>query len=252
MHIERTAALIAALLLTACSRQEAPVEAGEADAPAGAASSPAAPDAAVSEPPAESGLAIKRGVVMTASDRSTFRPCDSQAELWMLDQTDGLLARTFAGEASTAPLMLYVEAYGERAPADAEGLPEAARAYPGAFVLEEVLYAAAQDAVKGCSAPPGAYVVAARGNEPFWAVEVNEDRMVWRQPEEPKEIAFGAPQTEDAEGAVRYVASGAGREVEVLIEAEPCRDSMSGEFFAYSAKAKLDSREFSGCARVGR
>jgi uncharacterized membrane protein len=252
MHIERKAAVVAALLLTACSRHEAPAERGDGAASPPASAAAAAPEAAMSEPPAESGLAIKRGVVMAASDRSTFRPCDSQAELWVLDQTDGLLVRTFGSEASTAPLVLYVEAYGERTPADAEGLPEAARAYAGAFVLEEVLYAAAQDAVKGCSAPPGAYVVAARGGEPFWAVEVNEDRIVWRQPEEPKEIAFGAPQTEDAEGAVRYVASGAGREVEVLIEAEPCRDSMSGEFFAYSAKAKLDAREFSGCARVGR
>jgi uncharacterized membrane protein len=252
MRIAGSAALIVALLLTACSRQEATGQPEQDDASPAAASPAAAPEAAMSEPPAESGLAIKRGVVMAASDRSTFRPCDSQAELWMLDQTDGLLARTFAGDASTAPLMLYVEAYGERAPPDAEGLPEAARAYAGVFVLEEVLYAAAQDAVKGCSAPPGAYVVAARGQEPFWAVEVNEDRIVWRQPDEPKEIAFGAPQTEDAEGAVRYLASGAGREVDVLIEAEPCRDSMSGEFFAYSAKAKLDTREFSGCARVGR
>jgi uncharacterized membrane protein len=252
MYIECRAAVIVALLLTACSRPETPDEADNADAPSGAASPATAPEPAMSEPPAESGLAIKRGVVMAASDRSTFRPCDSQAELWLLDQTDGLLARTFAGEASAAPLMLYVEAYGERAPADAEGLPEAARSYAGAFVLEEVLYAAAQDAVKGCSAPPGAYVVAARGTEPFWAVEVNEDRIVWRQPDEPKEIAFGAPQTEDAEGAVRYVASGAGHEVDVLIDAEPCRDAMSGEFFAYSAKAKLDAREFSGCARVGR
>jgi uncharacterized membrane protein len=242
-------------LLTACSRQETPAEAesAAADPPSAAAASPAAtPEPAMSEPPAESGLAIKRGVVSAGAERSTFRPCDSQAELWMLDQTDGLLARTFAGEASTAPLMVYVEAYGERAPADAEGLPEAARSYAGVFVLEEVLYAAAQGAVKGCSAPPGAYVVAARGTEPFWAVEVNEDRIVWRQPEEPKEIAFGAPQTEDAEGAVRYIASGAGHEVDVLIDAQPCRDAMSGEFFAYSAKAKLDAREFSGCARVGR
>jgi uncharacterized membrane protein len=252
MHIERTAALAIALLLAACSRQEAPADpAGVDESTASSASGAGTPAATTSEPPAESGLAIKRGVVMAAADRSTFRPCESQAELWLLDQTDGLLTRTFAAE-STAPLMLYVEAYGERAAPDAEGVPEAARAYPGAFVLEEVLYAALQDAVKGCSAPPGAYVVAARGTEPFWAVEVNEDRIVWRQPEEPKEIAFGAPQTEDAEGAVRYVASGAGHEVEVLIDAQPCRDAMSGEFFAYSAKAKLDARELSGCARVGR
>ena len=104
MHIERGAAIVVALLLVACSRQETP--AGPAEADISPAAPAATPDVAVSEPPAESGLAIKRGVVMAASDRSTFRPCDSQAELWLLDQTDGLLARTFGGEASTAPMIL--------------------------------------------------------------------------------------------------------------------------------------------------
>jgi uncharacterized membrane protein len=250
----RTACLSTVLVagvLAACARQEPPADTpapDETEAPAASV----APDPASAAPPAESGLAIKRGVMMVAQDRTTFRPCETEQEFWVLDQTDGVLARAFPSEGSNAPTMLYVEAYGERAPADAEGAPEAARAYAGVLVLEEVLYAGLQDAVKGCAAPPGAYVVAARGTEPFWAVEVNEDRIVWRQPDAPKEIAFGAPQTEDVEGAVRYVASGDGHEVEVLIDAEVCRDAMSGEYFAYSAKAKLDTREFSGCARVGR
>jgi len=34
--------------------------------------------------------------------------------------------------------------------------------------------------------------------------------------------------------------------------AQVCRDAMSGEFFAYSARAVLDGKEFNGCARVGR
>ena len=241
----------AALALAACARQEsAPGAADYSDA--AAASSAADADAAEPlpvEPPAESGLAIKRGVVMLARDRTTFRPCEERAELWVLDQTDGVLARTFAGDSATAPTMLYMEAYGERAPAD--DVPEA-RGYAGVLVLEEVLYAGLQDQVKGCGGAPANYIVAARGNEPFWAVEVAEDRIVWRQPEEPKELILSSPQTEDAEGAVRYRASGAGREVDVLIDAQPCRDSMSGEFFAYSAKALLDGREFSGCARVAR
>ena len=92
----------------------------------------------------------------------------------------------------------------------------------------------------------------ARGTEPFWAAEVGEAGIVWRQPAEPKEIALAAPQTQDSEGAVRYHASGNGHDLELLIDAQVCRDAMSGEFFAYSARAVLDTREFSGCARVGR
>jgi uncharacterized membrane protein len=109
-----------------------------------------------------------------------------------------------------------------------------------------------QGQVRGCDEPAASYIVAARGSEPFWAVEVGDAGIVWRQPSEPKEIALGAPQTQDAEGAVRYHASDNGHELELLIDAQTCRDPMSGELFAYSARAVLDSKEFTGCARVGK
>ena len=40
--------------------------------------------------------------------------------------------------------------------------------------------------------------------------------------------------------------------VELLVDAQTCRDPMSGELFAYAARAVLDGKEFSGCARVGK
>jgi uncharacterized membrane protein len=203
-----------------------------------------------SEPPAESGLAIKRGVAVLAADHSTFRPCDEQAELLMIDQTDGVLARTFAGEnadaAANEPLKLYLEAYGERAPASG------ASTYAGTFILEEALYAAPEDQVRGCELPTQDYIVAARGSEPFWSIEVTETALVWRQPEEPTEISLAAPQTQDSEGAVSYAAAGGGHQMELMVEAQPCRDAMSGEYFAYAARAALDGKQFTGCARVGK
>jgi uncharacterized membrane protein len=243
-----------AVLLTACSRQpeqSAITSSDTAQSAATTASEPAAVAPAPSEPSAaESGLAIKRGIVMLAQDRTTFRPCEEKVELWLLDQSDGLLPQTFAEEMQKSPAMLYVEAYGERAPV-AEDIAEA-RAYAGTFVLEQVLYAGVQSQVRGCDAPAANYIVAARGNEPSWSVEVGDNGMVWRQPAEPKEIVLGAPQTQDAEGAVRYHANGNGHQLELMVDAQTCRDPMSGEFFAYSARAVLDSKEFSGCARVGK
>lgn len=241
----------ATLLLASCSRQPQQVATSADPAPsvsAAATEQPAAP--ALPEPPAESGLAIKRGIVMLAQDRTTFRPCNEKVELWLLDQGDGLLPQVFAEEMQKGPAMLYVEAYGERAPI-AEDIADA-RAYAGTFILEEVLYAGMQSQVRGCDAPAENYIVAARGSEPSWSVEVGDGGMVWRQPVEPKEIALGAPQTQDAEGAVRYHASGSGHELQLMVDAQACRDPMSGEFFAYSARAVLDSKEFTGCARVGR
>jgi len=242
----------ATMLLAGCSRQPEPPAAtpDQAATPASAATTelPAAP--AQPELAADSSLSIKRGVLMLAQDRMTFRPCNEKVELWLLDQSDGVIRESFADEMQKGPAMLYVEAYGERAPVS-EDIAEA-RAYAGTFVLEEVLYAAVQAQVRGCDEPAPSYEVAARGSEPFWAVEVRDSGIVWRQPGEPNEIALGAPQTQDAEGAVRYHASGNGHDLELLVDAQTCRDPMSGEFFAYSARAVLDTKEFSGCARVGK
>jgi putative lipoprotein len=244
-----------ALVLAACSRQaeqqsapSAPTDTGPTAPLSAATEQQSAPPPP--EPPADSSLSIKRGVAMLAQDRMTFRPCNEKAELWLLDQSDGVLRQTFEAEMQKSPAMLYVEAYGERAPV-AEDIAEA-RAYAGTFVLEEVLYAGVQSQVRGCDEPAPSYIVAARGNEPFWAVEVGDSNIVWRQPAEPKEIALGAPQTQDAEGAVRYHASGNGHDLQLLVDAQTCRDSMSGELFAYSARAVFDGKEFNGCARVGK
>jgi len=215
---------------------------------------PEAPEATAPEiePAAESGLAIKRGIATLAADHSSFRPCGQQVELWMVDQGE-LLARTFAGEKSAdgAPLKLYIEAYGERA-TTAENLPQDASGYAGVFVLEEALYAAVDGQTQGCDTPVPDYVVAARGNEPFWSAEVTDAALTWQQPEEPKEISVAAPQMQHSEGAVRYTAAGKDHRIELMIEAQACRDDMSGEYFAYTARATLDGKKFAGCARIGR
>lgn len=240
------------LALAACTRPAPEPAASVNDSAAAEPSIPArpSPEPTTTEPAAaDSSLAIKRGIAMLAHDRMTFRPCREKAELWILDQTDGVLTQAFAAETQGGPTMLYIEAYGERAPV-AEDVPEA-RVYAGTFVLEEVLYAGVEGEVRGCQAPPQDYVVAARGSEPFWLVEVRQDAMIWRQPNDPKEIMLGAPQTENVEGAARYHARTGEHELYLMIDAQACRDPMSGEFFAYSAKALLDGKEFTGCARVG-
>jgi uncharacterized membrane protein len=242
-----------AVLLTLAGCSKAPEPAAPA-APHAASPAPAAVPAevpAAAEPPAESGLSIKRGIVTLAPARGTFRPCGEQGDLLLVDQTDGVLARTFAGEkdanGADQPLKLYIEAYGERAtdqPAPA--------GFAGTFLLEEALYAAPDGQTKGCDTPAQDYIVAARGSEPFWSVEVTDAALLWRQPEEPKEISIAAPQTQDAEGAVSYVANNDQHKIEVLIEAQACQDDMSGEYFAYAARASLDGKQFTGCARVGK
>ena len=182
-----------------------------------------------------------------AAGRTTYRPCDEKADLWLLDQTDGALRQIFP--AANDQTLIYVEAYGERtqAPTDVA----TARGYPGALILEEVLYAAEVKEGDGCSMQPPPYVVAARGVEPFWSAEIREKEITWRQTEAPTEILMQIPAAADAEGTVSYRGVAEGYELEMEIEGQPCRDAASGEYFAYSALASLNGKEFNGCARVG-
>lgn len=239
------------LTMAGCSKAPEPAAPPAPETPVSEMAAVLEPIPATAEPPAESGLAIKRGIATFSAERSTFRPCGEQGEMVMVDQTDGVLTRTFAGEQDAngvaQPLKLYIEAYGERA----THLP-AQPGFSGTFILEEALYAAPDGQTRGCDTPAQDYIVAARGNEPFWAVEVTDAALTWKQPEEPKEISIAAPQTQDSEGAVSYAASNEAHRIEVLIDAQICRDDMSGEYFAYAARASLDGKQFTGCARVGK
>ncbi len=236
--------IVGLVLLVGCSRP------GEAPAPA--TPPPPRPSTStelssgpVEEAPAESSLAIKRGIVTGEGDHATFRGCDDPTGLWLVDG-EGTLTQLLTEDTTS----LYVETYGERGPVP-DDLP-APKGEAGAFVLEQLLYAASTAEGRGCDRPIPDNVVSARGNEPFWAAEVTQTGMVWKQPQEPKELTLGELQAEDAEGTVGYRASDARHKLELQIEAQACRDSMSGEYFAFAARAVLDGKEFRGCARVGK
>ena len=253
--------LIACCALVSCSREpqapppgeqpatSAPNSLAGAQGAAPARSIPSAPAAPAAEgsKPTDSSLAVKRGMVSLAAGKTTYRPCDEKADLWLLDQTEGALRQIFP--TANEQTLIYVEAYGERTqtPQDIA----TARGYGGAFILEEVLYAAEAKEGDTCSAEPPAYVVAARGGDPSWSAEIREKEIAWRQKEPAAEVLLQIPAAADAEGTVSYRGVAEGYELEMEIEGQPCRDPVSREYFAYSARASLNGKEFNGCARVG-
>ncbi len=195
----------------------------------------------------DSSLTLKRGVLRIEQAGMAFTPCGETVSLRVIDQSDGALAEHFPP--TPAPMSLYVEAYGERSAAETA---DGASSGGSVFILEQTLYAAPSEQVRGCSDERGAYVALARGNEPFWAAEVQDAQLIWRQPDAPQEVVMDAPQSENIEGAVQYRAAVEAHTLELVIETLACRDGMSGEFFAYTARAVFDGRAFSGCARLGR
>ncbi len=244
--------LIACLLLASCSREPAvaPTAPGEAPTVNKQPVTPAATGtpATDADAPTESSLEIKRGVVTLAKDRTTYRPCTEKTELWLLDQTDGVLRQAFPKLPEEATI--YVEVYGERTQTPKD--TATAKGYSGALILEELLYAAqSKDGADNCAVETPTYVVAARGAEPFWSAEIREKEIMWRQSEAPREMLMQIPDAADAEGTVSYRGVAEGYELQMDIEGQPCRDANSGEYFAYSARASLNGKEFNGCARVG-
>ena len=239
----RCAPVLASVLVVAlagCSRER---DGDDSDGPGGEDQTmPTLPSSS------ETSLSLKRGLIKMSGQIGTFKPCDGDAELFVIDQSDG----SYQTVASIAPPNdpLYVEARGERSPVPTD--EPAASGYAGAFVLEQILYAGEPGAGRGCEGVTPAYVVRARGNEaPVWTVEVGEGKMEWMQ-DKGEAITVESPQEADTEGAVSYEGRNPQHALQLIIDAQVCRDPTTEEFFAYSARVVLDGKEFKGCARVGK
>lgn len=230
--------------LAACSRKDESATVPAASAPAALpapSDTPVAAPGSVPSAPADSSLAIKRGIAKVAGADAVFRACGETQELKIVDEGDATLAELFSEGTTSA----YVEVYGERAP------DEASKTGAEIFVLEQLLYAGAPPADGNCVPPPADAIVTARGNEPTWSVDISETKASWKQ-QGTADIALDTLQSQDAEGTVSYRAKAAGHELELLIDAQPCRDLVTDEYFAFAARAVLDGKEFRGCARVGK
>lgn len=237
--------VLAALTAAAgCQREGAAPE-----TPATPAAAPAPAVTAAAPADTESSLAIKRGIVTLTADTRVLRVCGESQDLWLVQQDDQAFDETYAKLAGEPGTPLFVEVRGERAAAPQGTVIPAS--FKQALILEELLYAGVPSEGGGCAAPTPAYRVLARGNEPFWSVEINTDQMLLRQPDEPEPSKFSVQETQDAEGSVTYRGTGGDKSLEITVTSSPCSDSMSGEYFAYTADLTLDGRMLRGCARVG-
>lgn len=227
-------------------------DAGTSETPA--SPTPAAPAAGTAAAPpvasdADSSLSIKRGTIALTADTRVLRLCGQDEDLWLVQQDELAIDDTYAKLAGEPGTPLFVELRGERIPSPAGTAIPAS--FKQAFVPEELLYAGVPAEGGGCATTVPAYRVLARGNEPFWSVEIGGDQVLLRQPEEPTPSRFSVQESQDAEGSVTYRGASGDKTLEITVANNPCSDSMSGEYFAYSAELNLGGRSLRGCARVG-
>jgi uncharacterized membrane protein len=177
----------------------------------------------------------------------SFRPCGEEEALWARDPS-GLL---WDLHAELAPgLEPYEEVFavvrGEAGPPPADGF---GADYPGEILVGEVLYAAGEGF--GCDFDWRRFRYRAQGNEPFWWAEVRPQELrVGRMGEE--ETGWRTIR-ESADGnRLSFVAGeGSATAAELRLLSEPCRDTMSGAYFALAAELHLGDRVLRGCALPG-
>ncbi|WEF23018.1 hypothetical protein [Paracoccus sp. S3-43] len=87
----------------------------------------------------------------------------------------------------------------------------------------------------------------ARGNEPFWAVDVAGSTAIYKTPDNQKGRAIRVNRLAFAQG-VEYVGVHAGRPFVLNIRATECQDSMSGQDFPFTARLTVSGKSNAGCA----
>lgn len=87
----------------------------------------------------------------------------------------------------------------------------------------------------------------ARGNEPFWAVDVAGSTAIYKTPDNQRGRPIRVNRLNFAQG-VEYVGVHAGRPFVLNIRATECQDSMSGQDFPFTARLTVSGSSNTGCA----
>lgn len=91
----------------------------------------------------------------------------------------------------------------------------------------------------------------ARGNEPFWSVNVAPDGITWLTPDNmPDGLRFPPAVPVSDSAAHAWTTSAGGHALTLRLTLAPCQDTMSGEAFGWVSAVQLDSMSATGCGSV--
>ncbi|HEX5634584.1 MAG TPA: META domain-containing protein [Gemmatimonadales bacterium] len=94
------------------------------------------------------------------------------------------------------------------------------------------------------SASPGPY--RARGNEPFWSLELGAERIVFRTPDGPP-VEMPVPDPREVPGGRQWIAETEAHRLVLTVLEQRCVDDMSGMPSPHTVTVSLDGREYRGC-----
>lgn len=95
--------------------------------------------------------------------------------------------------------------------------------------------------------PSGLTGYRARGNEPFWLLEVRGTTLRWTTPEQPEPTTWeNAERTDRIDGFSLRAAAG-GRAIDIAATRGLCRDNMTGMPYPHTVSVELDGATLRGC-----
>ena len=202
------------------------------------------PEQATTEPATSRAPSVPlRGIVATSQGVTTFCECGAPSgQAVSLADPTGELAKAYASVGANPANGIYIELDGSPA---VDGKTLALTTLRRARALGEGI---------ACDTPVFEGEFVASGNEPFWAVEIREDGITFRSPEEPNGRTYPYAFTRTETGSVVYatkIEKPAVSTLEVSLEPVRCSDSMSGELRSFKAHVVLDGKKLEGCARAG-
>ena len=90
----------------------------------------------------------------------------------------------------------------------------------------------------------------ARGNEPFWTIQANEETLTWITPENIQGRQLKVDKVISADN-VKYIGVDGNNDFSLLIIQAPCVDTMSGEVFDFESVWTHGLERNAGCAASG-
>lgn len=167
-------------------------------------------------------------------------PCDTQTQLRVVDTTNGQLQHVFSALTKAAKRPIFVFAT----------TPENRSAHEQ-VVIREIMYASQLQDAWGCSEKYEAFEFKAQGNEPGWAAWISDQAIRFSSIALQESLLFQSIKTTTTPWQSSFWAHNATHSLSVTITKEECFGTMADEWYGYRARAVLDGKFYSGCAKPG-
>jgi putative lipoprotein len=192
---------------------------------------------------------VFRGYLVLEPERRLFQACGATERSWIIDLTGQELTDVYAALSINPGDPIFVEFQGLLEPPPDVGF---GADYANQIKVLELRRAALEG--PGCNEDLRSIEFRARGNEPFWSVDILQSGIVFSDFGRSMKLAFPYTKAKMSDGKWRYVSIIKGDEdhrIVIDIERESCSDTMSGAYFSLLAEVEVDGRTYVGCATEG-